>query len=58
MTPFPKVHGYRGHAEQIGKYGSPADRRFEKRRANKLRRRAERIDPENAPTRLIRGWND
>lgn len=58
FTPFPKVHQHRGHAEKIGRYGSPRARKYEKRRANRLRRRAEKVDPTNAPTRLIRGWND
>lgn len=56
---YPRPTRYRGgHAEQIGRYGSPNGRKFEKRRANRLRRRAERLDPENAPVRCIRGWND
>lgn len=58
FTWHPKVHSHRGHAEQIGRYGSPNGRKYEKRRANRLRRRAEKRDPANAPTRLIRGWND
>lgn len=58
FVPRQKVHQHRGHAEQIGRYGSPKARKFEKQRANRLRRRAEKLDPVNAPTRLIRGWND
>lgn len=58
FTPFPKVHNHRGHAEQIGKYGSPNGKKYEKKRANRLRRRAEKRDPENVPIRMTKGWND
>lgn len=58
FIPHAKVHSHRGHAEQLGRYGGPGSRKFEKKRAARLRRRAEKLDPANAPTRLIRGWND
>jgi hypothetical protein len=56
-------------AEQVGKYRVRAKRghtkratsvtnRYEKNRAARQRRRAESRDPENAPTRFIRGWAD
>lgn len=40
---------------------SPSARNYEKKRLARLRRRAERKDPENAPGRvreLIQGWVD
>lgn len=47
-------------AEQIGKgqHTGPNTRKYEKRRAARLRRRAEKLDPANAPKRMIRGWSD
>lgn len=53
-----------GNAEWLGKasllwcYVSPKKRREMKRRAARLRRLAERKDPENAPVKCIKGWAD
>lgn len=59
FTQHPRPPRFRNNrAEQIGKYGSPNGRKYEKNRANRLRRRAEKLDPANAPTKMIRGWND
>lgn len=50
----------RGLAEQVRhtRHCSPNSRRYEKRRAARLRRRYEKADPENAPTRVTKGWAD
>jgi len=50
----------RGLAEQVRhtKHHSPRSRRIEKRRAARLRRRYEKVDPENAPLRVTKGWAD
>ena len=50
-------------AEQIrgSRYASPGERREMKRRARRARRRAEKSDPESAPTRMREvtyGWVD
>ena len=42
-------------------YTGANHRRYMKRKTRRLRRRAEKRDPENAPTRLremTRGWSD
>jgi hypothetical protein len=48
------------YAEQTSrtKHTSPNGRKYEKKRASRLRRRAERRDPENAPKKMIKGWAD
>jgi len=41
--------------------GNPGTRRWLKRMLRRLRRRTEKLDPENAPTsnrQYIRGWSD
>lgn len=53
-----------GNAEWLGKSSvrwcktSRTRRKECKQRAARLRRRAERKDPENAPAKCIKGWAD
>lgn len=48
------------YAEQTSRtrHTSPKGRKYEKRRAARLRRRAEKKDPANAPKKVIKGWAD
>lgn len=45
-----------GRGSRNGAQVSPAKRREVKRAATRARRRAERLDPEQAPDRVRRGW--